>query len=175
MAFPPVPFILFLFLGEHVMRKSLEALGIFVLLLLVWITWAALYGPNHLADRVPTHFDAAGNPNAWGSPTGMILLPILAAGLYLLLSVVARFPGAFNYPVRVTPENLQRLQSVTLDMIAWLKTELVCLFAVLQWAFVQAARTGNGSMFPKIVPLFIVAIFATVGWHFIAMFRAARF
>lgn len=156
------------------MRKTLEVLGIFALILLVWITWAALYGPNHLPGRVPTHFDAAGNPNAWGSPTGMALIPIMAAGLYLLMSIVTRFPGAFHYPVRVTRVNIERLQSVTLDMIAWLKVELVLLFTLLQWAFIQAARSGSGRLFPMILPFFIVAIFATVGWHFIAMFRAAR-
>lgn len=156
------------------MRKSLDVLGIIVLLLLCWITWAALYGPHPLPDRVPTHFDGAGNPNAWGSPAGIILLPVLAAGLYLLMSLVARFPSVFHYPVRTTPQNVQRLQSVTLDMIAWLKVENTCLFAVLQWAFIQAARTNNGHLFPMILPFFIVAIFATVGWHFIAMFRAAR-
>jgi len=156
------------------MRKSLEALGIFSLGLLIWITWAALYGPNRLPDRVPTHFDAAGNPNAWGSPTGMIILPVIAAGLYLLMSLVTRFPGAFHYPVRVTRLNIERLQSVTLDMIAWLKVENTCLFLVLQWAFMQAARTGSGRLFPMILPFFIAAIFGTVAWHFIAMFRAAR-
>lgn len=156
------------------MRKSLEVLGIFVLILLCWITWAALYGPNRLPDRVPTHFDAAGSPNAWGSPSGMILLPAIAVGLYLLMSLVARFPGAFNYPVRTTPQNIARLRDVTLDMIAWLKTELICLFTLLQWLFIQAARTNNGHLFPLIPPFFIAAILATVGWHFIAMFRVAR-
>ncbi len=156
------------------MRKTLEILALFVLVLLCSITWAAVYGPNHLPDRVPTHFDAAGNANAWGSPSGMILLPAIAVGLYLLMSLVSRFPGAFNYPVRVTPQNIARLQSVTLDMIAWLKTELLCLFTVLQGAFIHAARTGEGHLFPVIPPFFIAAIFATAGWHFYAMFRAAR-
>ena len=156
------------------MRKSLDILGLFVIVLLCWITWAALYSPNHLPDRVPTHFDSAGTPNAWGSPTGMIMIPVLAVGLYLLMSLVARFPGAFNYPVRVTRENFQRLQAVTLDMIAWLKVELLCLFTLLQWAFIQAARTNNGRLFPIIGPSFIAVIFGTVGWYLIAMFRAAR-
>ncbi len=156
------------------MRKILNGVGIVVLLFLGWITWAALWGPNRLPDRVPIHFNAAGTPDGWGAPTGMILLPVLAGGLYLLLSVVARFPGAFHYPVRITAQNVQRLQEITLDMIAWLKVENSCLFAVLQWTFVRAARTHDGHLFPMILPFFIVAIFGTVGWHFVALFRAAR-
>ena len=156
------------------MRKALDILALIALALLCWLTWAALYGPNRLPDRVPTHFNAAGNPDAWGAPAGMILLPAMALGLYLLMSIAARFPDAFHYPVRVTPLNIERLKSVTLDMIAWLKLELVCMFAALQWAFIQAARSGSGRIFPMILPFFIVATFGTIGLHFIAMFRAAR-
>lgn len=156
------------------MRKTLELAGVIALGLLVYITWTALYGPNPLPDRVPTHFDIAGNANAWGSPNGLVIMPVIAAGVYLLMTVVARFPAAFNYPVRVTPVNLPRLQSITVDMIAWIKVEMVCLFVVLQWVFVQSARSGEGHLFPRILPVFLVVIFGTIALHFIAIFRAAR-
>jgi hypothetical protein len=159
---------------EIPMRKSAEILGLFGLGLLMWQTWSALWGPDRLPERVPTHFDAAGNANAWGSPWGMILLPVIAFGVYLLMSVVARFPQSFNYPVRKTPENLPRLQDVTLNMLAWVKAQIACLFAVLQWTFVQSARSGDGRLFPKIVPVFLVLIFGTVGAHMIALVRAGR-
>ena len=155
------------------MRKTLELAGILVLGVLVWITYAALHGPDRLPDRVPTHFDPAGNANAWGSPGGMIILPVIAGGVYLLMTVVACFPSAFNYPVRVTPLNLPRLQDITLNMIAWIKVEIVCLFAVLQWVFVQSARSGEGHLFPRVLPVFLVLIFGTVALHFVALFRAA--
>ena len=98
------------------MRKALEFLGLAALAVLIWITWSALQGPNRLPDHVPTHFDASGTPNAWGSPSGMILMPVLAGALYLVMSVVTRFPDAFHYPVRVTPQNIARLQAVTPDL-----------------------------------------------------------
>ena len=155
------------------MRKTLELAGLFALGILAWITYAALYGPDRLPDRVPTHFDAAGNPNGYGSPAGMIILPIIAAGVYLLMTVVARFPSAFNYPVRVTPANRPRLQQITLTMISWIKVEMVSLFAVLQWVFVQSARDNNGHLFPKVLPVFLILIFSTVALHIVALFRAA--
>jgi uncharacterized membrane protein len=156
------------------MRKTLECIGLLSLIVLFWMAWSALYGANPLPDRVATHFDAAGNANGWGSPQGLLLFPLMAAVLYLLMSLVTRFPAAFHYPVRVTPRTIAALQEVTLDMIAWLKAELACLFALLQWAFIQAARTGDGHLFPMILPFFIAAVFGTIGWHWIAMFRAAR-
>ena len=42
-----------------------------ILAIIVWglIIWFVKQAPY----IVPTHFDASGNPNAWGSPTGIIV------------------------------------------------------------------------------------------------------
>lgn len=156
------------------MRRSAEIFGLAGLFVLIWQTWAALWGPNHLPGRVPTHFDAAGTPNAWGPPNGMLLLPIVAVFVFVLITVVARFPHSFNYPVRATPQNIERLRSVTLDMLAWVKAEIAWLFAVLQWVFVRAAEAGDGSLFPKVLPAFLVVIFGTLGIYVSALIRASR-
>ena len=156
------------------MRKSLEAIALIAMALLVWITYDALTGPNRLPDRIPTHFDAAGNANGWGSPAALILLPIVAIGLYFAMSITALFPGVFHYPVRATRLNMPRLQEISLSMISWLKAELSVFFAVLQWAIVRAARSGQGSLFALLVPALLVVVFSTIGWHFFSMIRAAR-
>jgi len=156
------------------MRKSAEIFGLLGLVVLIWQTWAALWGSNHLPDRVPTYFDAAGTPNAWGAPNGMLLLPVVAIFVYVLITVVARFPQSFNYPVRATPLNIDRLRSVKLDMLTWVKAEIAWLFAVLQWAFVRSAVMGDGSLFPKILPVFLVVIFGTLGAYVSALIRASR-
>jgi uncharacterized membrane protein len=156
------------------MRKYLEAISLIALAALVWVTWRALYGPVPLPERIPTHFDAAGNPNGWGPPSTLWLLPVMAAGLYLLITILAHFPNAFKYQVKITEENRARLQALTLQMIAWLKVELVCLFAGIQWFIIDSIRQGEGKLSPAIVPVFLAAVFATVVWHAVAIFRAAR-
>lgn len=159
--------------GKNLMRKTAEFLAAVALAALFFVTWSALAGPNRLPDRVPTHFDAAGTPNAWGSPGAIILLPVIACAVYLLITVVAFFPQSFNYPVRVTPLNRARLQQITLSMVTWIKAEIVALFATLQWVYVQAARTNDGSLFPRVLPVSLVVIFGTLAIAFAALFRAA--
>jgi uncharacterized membrane protein len=158
------------------MRKTLEATSLGALAVLAWITCRALYGPDSLPDRIPTHFDFAGRPNGWGSPSGLLLLPAVAVALYLGMTVVARFPSTFNYPVRVTTENRSRLEALALGLIVWLKTELVCLFTGIQWTTVQAARhPGEGlSVLLAMVPVYILVVLGTIAWHFVAMIRAGR-
>ena len=156
------------------MRTALNALGVIALGALFWLAWSATAGPDRLPGRVPTHFDAAGNPNAWGSPGGLYFLPILATIMFLAITVAAQFPHAFNYPVRPTPATLPRMQAVTLNLLAWIKTELVLMFLALEWTYIEAVHENSGRLFPKVVPVFIVAIFATIGWHMLAIARAAR-
>jgi uncharacterized membrane protein len=156
------------------MRKNLEVIGLAALALLVWITYSALYGPNPLPGRIPTHFDFAGNPNGWGSPTALLLFPAVAATIYLAMTILARFPSTFSYPVTVTTENRPRLQKLTLSMVAWLKVELVCLFAWIQWSIVAAARHGHSGLSLALIPVSILVILGTVVWFIVALLRAGQ-
>jgi hypothetical protein len=76
----------------------------------------------------------------------------------------------------VTAENRSRLEALALSQIAWLKTELVCLFTGIQWTSVQAARhPGEGlSVLFAMVPVYILVILGTIAWHFVAMIGAGR-
>jgi uncharacterized membrane protein len=156
------------------MRKSLEAVSIVVIGYLVWITYGALAGPNRLPDRIPTHFDAAGNVNGWGSPSMLLLLPVVAVALYAGMTIVSRFPSAFNYPVRILPTVRSEVEGLTLNMIAWVKAELMCLFAALQSTMIRGAQGGQARLNPFMVPAFMVILFGTVGWHMVAVVRVAR-
>jgi len=157
------------------MRKTLEAISLAALVLLLWITWRALTGPGHLAGRIPTHFDLAGRPDGSGSPAMLLLLPAVAVLLYLLLGIVVRFPSAFNYPVPVTADNRPRLEALSLSMIAWLKAELICLFVWLQNLAIQAAKHPADGLHAGsfTIPASIILVFATIAWYIKAMRRAA--
>jgi hypothetical protein len=155
------------------MRKLLQILSIIALAFLLWITYVALYGPNRLADRIPTHFGPDGQPNAWGDPKMLLMLPAVAVFLYILMTVAGRFPNAFNYPVRVTAQNRPRLQRIALNMIAWLTLETVSLFAALQYFIVQGVRTQRSALPPAFMLMAIVVIFFTMAMHIAALRRSA--
>ena len=157
------------------MRKTLEVAGLAILAIVYWITYAALHGPEPLPDRIPTHFDISGQPNAWGSPGFLWFLPAVAAGLYVLLTVLGsiRF-RRYNLPIAVTETNLPFIQEQTILMVAWIKCEMLCLFAYVQWSIIQSARDGTFRLSPLLIPVFLVVIFSTVGWRLTTMIRGAK-
>ena len=156
------------------MRKTLES-GALLLLLFLWaITARAIMGPSPLPARIPTHFNAAGQPDGWGTPDMLWLLPVVATVIYMLMTLVSRFPGSFNFPMRTTPATRRQLETIALNMIGWLKLEVVGLFAWIQYQTVQFARRGQGTLPALFLPAVLVAVFGTIAWHIAVMRRVAR-
>jgi hypothetical protein len=59
-------------------------------------------------------------------------------------------------------------------MVAWLKVELVCLFAWIQWSIVAAARHGHSGLSLALIPVSILVILGTVVWFIVALLRAGQ-
>lgn len=71
-----------------------------ILAIIVWglITWMIHRAP----DIVPTHFDAFGKPNAYGSPTGIIIPCIVLTIGAVVCMAIAYFPRHINMPFKIT-------------------------------------------------------------------------
>lgn len=157
------------------MRKTLEVVGLALLGALYWITYASMNGPERLPERIPTHFDISGQPNAWGSPAILWLLPVVGTGVYLLITVLSRIRfRSYNLPVRVTENNLPFIQDQTSELVSWIKVEMLCLFCYIQWGMIEAARSREFRLSPAVIPVFLAAIFGTLGWYMTAIIRGAR-
>jgi len=155
------------------MRKWLEGIALLVLGLHISITLRALFGSDQLPERIPIQFDATGHATGWGSAAMLLLLPAITLIIYLLFTVVTRFPGAFDYPVKITAFNRQRMQGLALDMMAWLKVEIVTLLTWMQWVTIEVARSPSRYI-PSMMPAALVAVFATFSVYIVMMFKAGR-
>jgi hypothetical protein len=155
------------------LRKALELVAVVGLVLGIALTAYALYGPHPLTGRIATHFDANGQPNGWGTPAMLWFLPGVAVFIYALMTVVARFPSSFNYPFRVTPRTRPVLEGLAMQLLAWLKVELMATLAWIQWGTIRSAQEGKLALSTFFLPAVIGIVFGTIFAHFIAMRRAA--
>uniref|UniRef100_E6QL65 DUF1648 domain-containing protein n=1 Tax=mine drainage metagenome TaxID=410659 RepID=E6QL65_9ZZZZ len=152
-------------------REGIAALG----LAAVWAIPAAARLKG-LPERIPTHFGLSGQADGWGSANQIFLMPVVALGLYLLLTVVVRNPESFHYGVAVTAENRARLQQKACDLVGWLKVESVWLLAVLMEFQAQSAERGAADS-RAIAAAAVVGggvILGTILWFQVAMARAAK-
>jgi uncharacterized membrane protein len=156
------------------MRKFLEVLSLAGLAGIFGFTWLAFNGPEPLPARVPTHFDAAGNANAWAPPSTLWFLPVIGVALYLFITLISLLPTRIRSAANLSPESRARMEALTHQMVAWIKLELICLFAWIQWSILQFVRQGEGSLPPIAVPIFIATILVTLGLHTVAITGAVR-
>ena len=66
---------------------------------------------------VPSHFDALGRPDSYGGKAVLLRELTLALLLWGLFVIVRRFPHAWNFPVKVTEGNRERLYAIANRMM----------------------------------------------------------
>ena len=87
--------------------------------------------------------------------------------MYIILTIIRRFPHTFNYPVQINENNAFRQYQLAVVYISLLKAQVVWLFAYLQWQMIQVAlgnSTGLGAWFIVVVLLaFLLPILIYAG------------
>lgn len=93
-----------------------------IFLFLVW---------QNLPDKVPAHYNFAGEIDRWGSKSEFLLLPILSWLLYFFMVLIEHFPQAWNTGVVVTEENRERVYQTLEHLVSTIKVEATGMFGFL--------------------------------------------
>ena len=142
------------------LEKVIEALSIVAILYL--IVMVLRYWPT-LPNTLPTHFNGAGTPDEWGGKNFGLILPATSFILYIILTVIARFPHTYNYLYPITAENAPIQYQMARMMIAALKLETIIMFPYIEWITFQVAlgqAEGLGGWF---LPVTLGIIFGSIG------------
>jgi uncharacterized membrane protein len=137
---------------------------VFLIIMLV------IYYPD-LPKSVPTHYNAAGVPDGFGSKTSIIILPVIGVFVYALLTFAQRVPHLFNFPVPLNEQNYRRQYDNALLMMKILKLIITVQFLYITLVTIETGlghMKGLGSFF---VPIFLVLILGTVGVFLVRTFK----
>lgn len=118
---------------------------------------------------VPTHYDAYGNADAFGSKSSLWLLVGISTGLYLLLTVVAQYPHTFNYPIAITPENAERQYTIAVRMMRTLKIIVLMIFGYIHLNSIMSSQLGTWFL-----PVMSLALIVTMGFYFYKALAARK-
>jgi hypothetical protein len=101
----------------------LALLGSYLTIALAW---------SKFPDRIPTHFNAAGEVNGWGPRETLWIAPGVMTLVFVVLTIAARFPQRFNYPWPITAENAERQYRMARTLLAAVRLAVAftCFFAV---------------------------------------------
>ena len=128
------------------------------LLLLIW--GYTIFNFLELPETIPTHFNAQGVPDDFGSKGAIFILPVIATAMYILIFVLNRFPHVHNYMATITEENA--LANYRLSTRALRLVNLYCLmlFAILLYDIITMAKGGSAKFlgWPLIIGSMIIPL-----------------
>lgn len=105
---------------EYLCRTML--IGTLIYLIVCW---------NTIPDQIPTHYNAAGEIDGWGSK-GMIWFTVIIVWfLYLGISFVERYPDIWNTGVKITRENREKVYRLLKYLIRTSKLIMTAVFTML--------------------------------------------
>jgi uncharacterized membrane protein len=136
--------------------KLVELLGWLILLALWGLTISHF---STLPDTIPTHFNASGEADGFGSKASIIGLPVIASLLFVGLTVLNRYPHIFNYPTAITEDNTLRLYTLATRMLRYLKLVLVLVFGGIEFMTIQHAAGEASGLGVWFLPLTLVLVF----------------
>jgi len=130
---------------------------------------------SELPASVPTHFDGAGRPNAFGPRASIWGLVGAQLGLYLGLSLLPYLPVRYwNLPVKVTAKNLARVVTLLKRFPRTLKVAVGVLFGVSVVGTVRVALGRAGVLPTWLLGLGLLGVMAALAWLLLETARANR-
>ena len=136
-----------------------------------------------LPARIPTHFNAAGEADGWGSPGSLwllLLIQVFLGGLFLVIPLLGRrFPESVHLGSRnltdFTPAQRARIMPMLNDMMGYISAFISLFFCILLRQSIHAALSPH----PHFAPLwefglFLAAMAATVIYYLRRIFAVAN-
>ncbi len=144
--------------GKITYTPAMKALEWTALLSLASLFFVPLLLYGQIPDIIPTHFDGAGNPNAWGGKGSIFVTPAIMTIVYLILFGVSRCPDMWNLPVKITEENKERMYKGVYTMLVIFRIELTVLFQVMNLYTIFDTRLPAAFL-----PITLAVVFGTAG------------
>ena len=108
--------------------QALETTG-FLMVLILW--GFTLFAYFNLPATIPTHFDALGNVNNYGSKATILFMAAFATLVFFGVTVLNKHPGIFNYARPVNKENTEQQYKYATRMLRFLKLTIVIVFILI--------------------------------------------
>lgn len=126
------------------------------------IVYLVVFSKTHPVGTVATHFNANGEPDAYGNPMEMVLLPCIFLLVNITMSVLIRFVplDTWNYPIKtINPAAAPFIYKITL----WMMVGIMFLFGAM--SLYMSLITGKGGVLLKVgtVGFLVLVTIVTLG------------
>ncbi|NME72704.1 DUF1648 domain-containing protein [Flammeovirga aprica] len=143
--------------------KTIELVCI-AILLITWLIPLIVY--NDLPDEIAIHFNSKGIPDNYGHKSTLFGLPIFATFLFILLTILNKYPHTFNYPTEITEDNAFKQYTLSTRFMRFVKLSILIVFLVIVYKSVELNPEGLGTFF---LPFVLLITFMPIIIYFLVL------
>ncbi len=110
------------------MYKIIEGMALIVFIS-IWVM--VIYSYNKLPQIIPVHFDLSGNVDRMGDKSSIFTLPFIASFIYLLLTVLNKYPHMFNYIGEITLDNAKSQYTFATRLLMVIKVIVLSVLFII--------------------------------------------
>ena len=125
-----------------------KVIGITVWAILLVIWTVTLLNYSSLPGKIPIHFNLEGVTDGFSSKISILIWPALATVLCLGLTLLARLPHIFKYPVEITQENAPTLYARTSKTAGYISLTTVMAIGLVQLNMIHFAIGETDKLWP---------------------------
>lgn len=133
----------------------------FLMLSLTWLMVIIQY--RGLPDVIPTHFNAVGEADNWGSKGFIFVLPMVALVLSVLMNKIADLPHLHNYSVKITEENAEEKYRKSARFLRTTILWMNVVFFFLVILILKSIGPSRGKIGFWVLPLIFISLALLVG------------
>ncbi|MCB0526547.1 MAG: DUF1648 domain-containing protein [Lewinellaceae bacterium] len=130
-------------LPDSTYEKILEALAI---IFSVGALLLAIFKFSSLPQEIPTHFNASGKADSFGSKMSIFIIPVIAIATCLLMVIISKTPHKFNFLNKITEENAPREYRRARFIVRVVNAMTSLLFLCITNEMIQASEMSTPSM-----------------------------
>jgi uncharacterized membrane protein len=152
-------------------------LGIFleifsVSILSFFIVYTFLTWPS-VPDKIPIHFGWSGLPNIWGEKGMLPTMIYVSVFLFILLSIVSRYPSKVIFPLgQEYDEDIARLSlQLRFTTLLWIKAEIMLITSYIGIQGIRVALEQSDGLGTYSTPIALVILLGTIS---IFIYRAKK-
>ena len=126
-------------------NKVIE-IAAWAILLAIWIVTLLNY--SSLPNKIPIHFNPEGVADGFSGKVSILIWPALATVLCIGLTLLARLPHIFKYPIEITQENAATLYARTSKTAGYISLTIVMAIGLAQLNMIHFAIGETDKLWP---------------------------
>ncbi|EGA90445.1 hypothetical protein GPDM_05441 [Planococcus donghaensis MPA1U2] len=153
---------------RSVFEKFFNAFSLFTFVFVIGFLFTQW---NLMPEKIPVHYNEAGEVNRIDNKQELFLLPLIGVVLWVGMTILEKYPHLYNY-LNLTEENRRTQYKNGRLMVNVLKNEIILLFSFIIFQSTRIATgkaIGLGTAFE---PVFLTVIFGSVLFFIIRMLRS---